>query len=77
MIWKGKKEQQCRIVLRSANAEGGLESLTGKAAVLDECGQDDFTLEAWEAIQRRLSLSRGRVLGGTTPYNLGWLKTQI
>ena len=77
VIWKGKKEQQYRIVLRSANAEGGLESLTGKAAVLDECGQDDFTLEAWEAIQRRLSLSRGRVLGGTTPYNLGWLKTQV
>ena len=66
-----------RIILRSASAEGGLESTTGKAALLDECGQDDFRLESWEAIQRRLSLSQGRVFGGTTPYNLGWLKTEI
>jgi hypothetical protein len=66
-----------RIILRSADAEGGLESATAKAALLDECGQDRFTLSAWEAIQRRLSLARGRVLAGTTPYNLGWLKTQI
>jgi len=66
-----------RIVLRSANAPGGLESATAKAAWLDECGQDEFTLSAWEAVQRRLSLSRGRVLGTTTPYNMGWLKKEI
>ena len=66
-----------RIVLRSAEAEGGLESATAKAAWLDECGQDRFRLSAWEAIQRRLSLSQGRGLGTTTPYNLGWLKTEI
>lgn len=63
-----------RIILRSANSPGGLESATINAALLDECGQPDFTLEAWEAIQRRLALTRGRVLAGTTPYNLGWLK---
>ena len=66
-----------RIIMRSADAEGGLESATAKAAVLDECGQDRFTLSAYDAVMRRLSLSQGRVLGGTTPYNLGWLKTQI
>lgn len=66
-----------RIILRSANAPGGLESATAQAAWLDECGQDEFRLESWEAVQRRLSLSRGRVLGTTTPYNLGWLKTQV
>jgi hypothetical protein len=66
-----------RIILRSANAEGGLESATAKAAWLDECGQDAFRLEAWQAVQRRLSLSQGRVLGTTTPYNLGWLKTEV
>lgn len=66
-----------RIILRSANAPGGLESATAKAAWLDECGQDDFKLESWEAVQRRLSLSQGRVFGTTTPYNLGWLKTEI
>ncbi len=66
-----------RIILRSANAPGGLESATAKAAWLDECGLDDFTLHAWEAVQRRLSLSQGRVLGTTTPYNMGWLKQQV
>lgn len=66
-----------RVILRSAQAEGGLESATANAAWLDECGQDDFALTAWEAVQRRLSLTQGRVLGTTTPYNLGWLKTEV
>jgi hypothetical protein len=66
-----------RIILRSASSPGGLESATAKAAWLDECGQDDFDLGAWEAVQRRLSLSMGPVLGTTTPYNLGWLKTEV
>jgi hypothetical protein len=73
VLYKGES----RIVLRSANAPGGLESATAKAAWLDECGQDEFSLSAWEAVQRRLSLSRGRVLGTTTPYNLGWLKKEV
>jgi len=68
---------ETRIILRSADAEGGLESATGKGAWLDECGQDKFKVGAWEAVQRRLSLNEGRVLGTTTPYNLGWLKTQV
>jgi len=66
-----------RIILRAATSEGGLEAATAKAAWLDECGQDDFTLQAWEAVQRRLSLSQGRVLGSTTVYNMGWLKSQV
>lgn len=66
-----------RIILRSASAEGGLESATAKAAWLDEAGQDAFKLTAWQAVRRRLSLHRGRVLITTTPYNLGWLKQQI
>jgi hypothetical protein len=71
------KDGKSRIILRSAQAEGGLESATVKAAWLDECGQDDFRIESWEAVLRRLSLAQGRVLGTTTPYNLGWLKTQV
>jgi hypothetical protein len=70
-------DKQSRIILRSANAPGGLESATAKAAWLDEVGQDDFRLESWEAVLRRLSLAQGRVLGTTTPYNLGWLKTEV
>lgn len=66
-----------RIILRSAAAKSGLESATAKAAWLDEVGQDEFTLEAWEAVLRRLSLSQGRVLGTTTLYNVGWLKTEV
>lgn len=66
-----------RIILRSASAEGGLESATAKAAWLDEVGQDDFSLDAWLAVLRRVSLNLGRVLGTTTPYNLGWLKQVV
>lgn len=66
-----------RILLRTASAKAGLESATAKAAWLDECGQDEFKYEAWEAVQRRLSIHQGRVLGTTTPYNLGWLKTFV
>ena len=66
-----------RVILRSASAGGGLEAATAKAAVLDECGQDEFTLEDWEAVQRRLSIAQGRVLGTTTIYNRGWLKGEV
>lgn len=66
-----------RIILRSASSPGGLESATAKAAWLDEAGQDEFTLDAWEAVLRRLALTRGRILITTTPYNLGWLKQQV
>lgn len=78
VLWREYKPKMFdRIILRSASSEGGLESATVKGAVLDECGQDDFRVGAWEAVQRRLSISQGRVLGTTTPYNLGWLKTEI
>jgi hypothetical protein len=66
-----------RIILRSASAAGGLESSTAKACWADEAGQDEFPLAAYEAIMRRLSLSMGRMLITTTPYNLGWLKQHI
>ncbi len=66
-----------RIILRSAASGGGLESSTANAAWLDECGQDTFGVETWEAVLRRLSLSQGPVLGTTTLYNLGWLKSAV
>ena len=78
VIWRQDKPRMfTRIIMRSADAEGGLESATGKAALFDECGQDGVKVNVYEAILRRLSLSQGRILGATTPYNLGWLKTQI
>lgn len=66
-----------RIMFCSAKNADSLESATAKAAVLDEVGQDDFTVSAWEAVQRRLTLNRGRVFGATTIYNWGWMKNQI
>lgn len=66
-----------RIILRSAESGGGLESSTAKAAILDEAGQDAFTLDTWYAVLRRLSLHRGRAFIGTTLYNMGWLKQQV
>lgn len=66
-----------RIILRSAASPSGLESATAKAAIMDEAGQDEYTLETWEAILRRLSLHQGRVYAATTLYNLGWIKTEI
>lgn len=54
-----------------------LESATAKAAVLDEAGQKSFKLDSWLAILRRLSLFTGRALIATTPYNLGWLYTEV
>ena len=60
-----------RIVLRSAQSLGGLESATAIGAVLDEVGQDEFTVEAYRAIRRRLVLNKGRLLLTSTLYNLG------
>ena len=65
------------IFFGSADRPDSLESATAKAAHLDEVGQDSFRLSSWEAIQRRLSIHQGRVLGTSTLYNLGWLKHQV
>jgi hypothetical protein len=77
--WARRSEDSMwgRIILRSTQSESGLEASTAKAAWLDEVGQDDFTLANWEAVLRRLSIAQGRVLGTTTIYNLGWLKTEV
>lgn len=68
---------ETRIIFGSATRPESLESATAKAAWMDECGQDTFRQESWEAVQRRLALSQGRVLGTSTPYNLGWMKQQV
>jgi hypothetical protein len=70
-------ENGSRIIFGSATHPNSLESATAKAAVADEAGQDEFRLNSWEAILRRLSLAQGRALIGTTPYNLGWLKQEV
>lgn len=66
-----------RIILRSAEASGGLESATAKAAWLDEAGQDAFTDEIWRAVNSRVAIEIGRILITTTLYNFGYLKTEV
>lgn len=66
-----------RIILRSAESGGGLESATARGAIFDEAGQDSATVDTYWAIRRRLSLHQGRLCLGTTLYNLGWLKSEI
>ncbi|KKK95989.1 hypothetical protein LCGC14_2667290 [marine sediment metagenome] len=66
-----------RIILRSAQAEAGLESGTIKAAALDEADHPDFNRAAWEGVQRRLSINQGRCLFTTSLYHWGWLKHDI
>ena len=69
----GKK----RIIFRSAEAQAGLVSATILSAVLDEWGRPEVGIEQWDMVMRGLSLSQGRVLIPTTPYNLGWLKVAV
>jgi len=63
-----------RVVLRSAQSEGALESVTALAVVIDEGGQAAFTNQDWEAIQGRVAIARsrgaGRILITTTPYSM-------
>jgi hypothetical protein len=66
-----------RILLGSAASVGALEASTARAAWLDEPGQEEFGIDAWRAIKRRLSLARGRVLFTSTLYYLGWLVSEI
>lgn len=73
--WDGKS--QTRVLFGHAADSDSLESATAKAAWLDEAGQPKFRLSSWEAIQRRLSIHQGRALITTTPYDLGWLKSEI
>jgi hypothetical protein len=76
-------DMYARIILRSASAGDGsndvgvrgLESATAKAAWLDECGL--ISEQAFEAVQRRLSLAQGRILMTTTPYSFNWLYSKV
>jgi hypothetical protein len=69
--------ERTRIIFASATNPEALESMTAKAAWLDEAGQKQFRRQAWEAVLRRVAVNRGRVLITTTPYGSGWLKTDI
>lgn len=65
------------IFFGSAKNPDSLESATAKVAHLDEAGQDEFTLDGYEAVLRRVSGNNGRIFFTTTLYNFGWLKSQV
>lgn len=70
-------DEETRVLFGHAGNSETLEGATVKGAWLDEAGQNQFKVEAWEAIRRRLTVHQGRVLITTTPYNMGWLYQRI
>ncbi len=64
-----------RIYFGSADNPFTLEGVHVHAAWMDEAGQ--MKREAWDVVLRRVGFHNGRVLITTTPYNLGWLKTEF
>lgn len=77
MLWGAAQDKPTRIVFGHADEPDSLEAAQYKGAVCDEAGQKKFKQESWEAIQRRLAIDRGRALFPTTPYALGWLKSEV
>lgn len=80
LVFGDRYDPQVKTVVHfgyAANPDS-LESMTAKAAWLDEAGQRQFKVGSWEAILRRLSLAMGRILITTTPYSINsWLKKQV
>lgn len=74
---RGHDAEETHVYFGHAADPESLESATAKAAWLDEAGQKMFKLGSWQAILRRLSLAEGRALITTTPYSLGWLKSEM
>lgn len=77
LIFGGEQMQRTTVWFGHGDDPDSLESMTAKAAWLDEAGQKKFRLASWEAIQRRLAIADGPTLITTTPYTIGWLKTEI
>lgn len=64
-----------KVFFGSADRPLTLEGVHVRATWLDEAGQ--MKREAWDVALRRVGFYKGRILGTTTPYNLGWLKTEV
>ncbi len=77
-LWPGAPvERACRIIYGHADKPESLAALGAKALVADEIGQKSFRIASFRELQMRLALDRGRMLVGTRPYDLGWLKKEI
>lgn len=70
-------ETPIKVYFGYAASPDSLESMTIKAAWLDEAGQQEFKRESWNAINRRFATTGGRILITTTPYSVyGWLREE-
>lgn len=77
-LWGKEQKERTVVFFGYAAKPDSLESMTVKAAWLDEAGQPDFKVGSWEAIQRRCAIYQGRILITTTPYTIGhWLKRRV
>jgi len=77
-LWGKEQSERTIVYFGYAAKPDSLESMTAKAAWLDEAGQPDFKVGSWEAIQRRVAIHQGRILITTTPYVVGhWLKRRV
>jgi hypothetical protein len=74
---KSGTEQSTTVFFGHAGDPDSLESATIKGVLADEAGQKGFRLSSWQALERRCSIYDARKLITTTPYNMGWLKTEI
>ena len=63
------------IYLGSADNPDGMQGAAVKGYWLDEAGM--MRLLAYETAEQRVGLFEGQVLLTTTPYNRGWLKTEV
>lgn len=63
------------IYMGSADKWENLEGPHVSACWLDEPGRVKF--EVWQVAQRRTGIKQSPILLTTTPYNLGWLKTEF
>ncbi len=74
-LWGKVQDEDTKIFFGHAVQPDSLESATAKAVWLDEAGQKGFKIGAWEAVNRRVAINKGRILITTTPYNVsGWLR---
>lgn len=76
-IWPTLPYEPTKIVFGYAANPNSLESLTAKAAWVDECGATEFKQASHEAILARLSINEGRILYTSTPYTHNWFKTEV
>jgi hypothetical protein len=70
-------DYQTTVFFGHAMDPDSLEAATIKGLWADEAGQPKFKLDSWQALERRCAIHEARKLITTTPYNLGWLKTEI